>query len=75
MSLSVYGEYKESGSDWLGQIPGHWGARPLKFLGKAIIGLTYSPDDLAEPDEGVAVLRSTNVQNGMIDLKSGVFVN
>jgi len=75
MSLSVYGEYKESGSDWLGEIPSHWEARPLKFLGKAIIGLTYSPDDLAEPGEGVAVLRSTNVQNGRIDLKSVVFVN
>ena len=29
--LKPYAEYKESGLPWLGQVPGHWGQRRMKF--------------------------------------------
>lgn len=32
MASKVYSDYKESGSLWLGQIPGHWSVKKLKFL-------------------------------------------
>lgn len=37
-----YAEYKDSGVEWLGAIPGHWGVTQLKRLGKFITGMTPS---------------------------------
>ena len=28
----AYSEYKDSGVEWLGEIPIHWDSKPLKFL-------------------------------------------
>lgn len=32
MSLPPYPKYKDSGADWLGQIPAHWDVRRLRYL-------------------------------------------
>ena len=55
---------KDSGVDWIGKIPEHWDCVKLKYLGNAIIGLTYSPNDLCDPTEGKLVLRSSNLRDG-----------
>ena len=55
---------KDSGVDWIGEIPEHWDCVKLKYLGNAIIGLTYSPNDLCDPTEGKLVLRSSNLRDG-----------
>jgi type I restriction enzyme, S subunit len=55
---------KDSGIDWIGQIPAHWEVKRLRFLGDAVIGLTYDPKNLCGPDEGILVLRSSNLKNG-----------
>ncbi|ROI14813.1 restriction endonuclease subunit S [Epilithonimonas hominis] len=55
---------KDSGVDWIGEIPEHWDCIKLKFLGNAIIGLTYSPNDLCDSTEGKLVLRSSNLLEG-----------
>ena len=34
MSLPRYGEYKDSGTDWLGEVPSHWQIAPLWTLFK-----------------------------------------
>lgn len=47
----------------------------LKDLGIFKTGLTYSPDNLCEPNEGILVLRSANIQNDKIDLNDCVYVN
>lgn len=52
---------------------GDWKEKKLKSLGKLVTGLTYQPGDVQS--EGLLVLRSSNVQNGMIDLKDKVFVS
>ncbi|MBC8988272.1 restriction endonuclease subunit S [Pedobacter sp. N36a] len=49
-----------------------WKVKELSELGELINGLTYSPDDVRE--EGLLVLRSSNVQNGLIDLNDRVYV-
>lgn len=51
---------------------GEWNFKKLNKLGNLINGLTYSPDDVRE--EGLLVLRSSNVQNGLIDLNDSVYV-
>ena len=64
---------KDSGIDWIGKIPKHWEATPLKFTGLFGNGLTYSPDDVVEND-GVLVLRSSNIQDDMLDLNDTIYV-
>jgi type I restriction enzyme S subunit len=50
-----------------------WEERSLAQIGELIGGLTYSPSDVK--DKGLLVLRSSNIQNGKIDLQDCVFVN
>ena len=64
---------KDSGIEWIGEIPEHWEIRKLKYLGEAIIGLTYSPEEIA--DEGVLVLRASNIKNNKIVFDDNVYVN
>lgn len=69
-----YAEYKDSGLEWLGGIPSHWEIKKLKYLGEAIIGLTYSPDDVVDEGEGTLVLRSSNIQNKRLAFDDNVYV-
>lgn len=54
-------------------IPKNWELKYLGDLGKVINGLTYSPDDIHE--DGVLVLRSSNVLNRSLAFEDNVFVN
>src|SRR5690606_9385529 len=51
---------------------GEWDVKELSELGNLINGLTYSPDDVTE--KGLLVLRSSNIQNGLIDFNDCVYV-
>lgn len=66
---------KNSGVEWLGNVPSYWKIVRLKFLGESFIGLTYSPIDLVDKDEGTFVLRSSNIQNGKFTTDDNVYVN
>jgi type I restriction enzyme S subunit len=65
---------KASGVDWIGDIPEGWGIQPLRFLGSVILGLTYKPEDVSPSDQGVLVLRASNVSNGQLVHADDVFV-
>ena len=65
---------KESGIDWIGQIPEEWEVIKFKYLGDVKQGLTYSPSDIVDNDEGILVLRSGNIQNGVLDFTNNVYV-
>lgn len=75
MNTKPYPKYKASGVEWLGDVPEHWEVKRLKWVGEAIIGLTYSPDDVVNEGDGTLVLRSSNIQNGKIVLNDNVFVS
>ncbi|HBU8455136.1 TPA: restriction endonuclease subunit S, partial [Klebsiella pneumoniae] len=49
-----------------------WVEKELHQLGELISGLTYSPNDVGE--NGLLVLRSSNIQNGRIVLDDNVYV-
>ena len=66
---------KESGISGIGMIPSHYLPTRVKFLGTYRNGLTYSPTDVCDKDEGILVLRSSNIQNGKIVLEDNVYVN
>ncbi len=61
--------------EWLGEVPEHWSIKALKYVATPIIGLTYSPDDVVEESSGTLVLRSSNIQDGMIVLDDNVYVS
>jgi len=57
---------KSSGVEWLGDVPAHWEVRRLRNVGEAIIGLTYDPQDVVGEEDGILVLRASNISNGQI---------
>ena len=55
------------------EIPSSWAWVRLGTIGYTNIGLTYSPRDVSE--EGIIVLRSSNIQNGKMDYEDIVHVS
>jgi type I restriction enzyme S subunit len=68
-------DMKNSGIEWLGMVPEKWRILKLKFIGKSIIGITYSPDNVVDEGNGTLVLRSSNIQKGVLSLKDNVYIN
>jgi len=66
---------KDSGVEWIGEIPEHWEKVKLRYIGEAIIGLTYSPTDVTSEDKGDLVLRSSNIKDGKIIYGNNVYVD
>jgi len=73
--LDLKVKLRDSGVPWLGEIPGHWETKRLKYLGQAIIGLTYAPAEAVMDGSGTLVLRASNVQEQRIVLDDMVFVS
>lgn len=68
--MKIPAGYKDSAA---GIIPQEWEVATLGKLGKVMSGLTYSPNDIS--DTGILVLRSSNIQNGMLCMVDNVYVN
>ena len=65
---------RDSGVEWLGEIPAHWEVKRLKEVGEAETGLTYSPNDVVDEELGVLVLRASNIFGGKIVYHDNVYV-
>lgn len=68
-----YENYKDSGIEWIGEVPSHWEVIPIKRTGSFENGLTYSPTDICD-ENGVLVLRSSNIQNDKLNFEDNVYV-
>jgi type I restriction enzyme S subunit len=66
---------KDSGVEWIGEIPIHWNLIKMKHKGDVIIGLSYSPEDIVDEGEGILVMRSSNVQEGKPSFLDNVYVS
>lgn len=66
---------KDSGIEWIGQIPEDWEVRKIKSLGQYRNGLTYAPEDMCEEFNGTLVLRSSNVKQGKISYGDNIYVS
>jgi len=58
----------------IGPIPTDWEVKKLGELGEILNGLTYSPKDIVDENEGILVLRSSNIQNDNLVFDDNVFV-
>jgi len=59
--------FKDSGIEWLGEIPEHWEVYRLKRLGTIRYGLGEPP---AEKDDGLPFIRATDIYRGKINAEA-----
>jgi type I restriction enzyme S subunit len=66
---------KDSGVEWLGEVPAHWEVKRLKHLTSAItVGIVVEPSKYYVED-GVPALRSLNVKPGKLNLDNLVYIS
>ncbi len=65
---------KDSGIEWIGDVPKNWITIKLKNIGQIRNGLIYSPDEMCDEEEGVLVLRSSNIKDGNLCFEDNVYV-
>lgn len=68
-------QMKDSGIEFIGLIPVNWEIRRMKSLGNVRNGLSYSPQDVTDKENGTLVLRSSNIKNGKLCFTDNVYVS
>ena len=48
MSVTAYSEYKDSGVEWIGEVPSHWAVQSIKWLTPVLRGASPRPIDDAK---------------------------
>ena len=71
MRYKPYREYKNSGVEWLGDIPEHWITPKLKLFITTTKGFAFKSDNFIE--QGVPVVKMSEIKNGTIN-QSSVFL-
>ena len=69
-----YDTYKDSGVQWLGEIPGHWECVRMKYLVSFINGYAFDSKNFLNEGE-VAVYRISDIQNDCISTDNCVYVS
>ena len=72
MSLPRYEKYKDSGVEWLGEVPEHWDLGKLKRLASICYGIGEPP---AYRGDGIPLIRATDIRAGKITPDGIVFVD
>jgi len=55
--MKPYLKYKDSGIEWIGEIPEHWEVTKLKYSDKVIMGQSPNSDDYNDTNEGLPFLQ------------------
>lgn len=67
--FNPYPAYKDSGVEWLGEVPQHWYSARFSRVVMAIRDGTHGTFERV--DTGVPLLSAKNVQNGFLDISEG----
>lgn len=57
-------QMKNSGIEWLGEVPTHWDVVPLKYLVRTSKGVAFKSSDFTE--DGVGVVKASDIKQGSI---------
>lgn len=68
--LNPHVRMKDSGVEWLGEVPEHWEVLKLGHVAKLIGGYAFSAYDFS--DEGLPLVRMNNLRRGKLDLDDSV---
>lgn len=63
---------KDSGIDWIGEIPAHWTVKKLKHLGRIVNGYAFNSSEFSVT--GVRVMKIANIQTMRIDWSDESFI-
>src|SRR3989344_7077266 len=67
MKLKPYPKYKESGVQWIGDVPEGWDVQRGKFQFKVIGGYAFPSEDFVE--EGISLVRIGDISDGTVNLE------
>ncbi|TCH65632.1 restriction endonuclease subunit S [Acinetobacter sp. ANC 4862] len=73
-----YAEYKDSGNEWLGEIPKSWSISRLKYIADIFgrIGFRgYTVDDIVDEGEGALVLSPSNILGDQFSLDKKTYLS
>ena len=65
---------KDSGIDWIGQVPEGWGVKPLKYLVEFKNGYAFDSQNLTIEQTGVKVIRIGDFKSSGIDFNAALNV-
>lgn len=63
---------KDSGIEWLGEIPVHWEVKRLKYIATLKYGLGQPPKQVYD---GLPLIRATNIERGIIIAKGLIYID
>lgn len=72
--MKRYEKYKQSGIDWIGEVPEHWEVTRCRFISRLLHGMSYTPKDVVSEGEGTLVLRASNIQDSKLAFDDNVFI-
>lgn len=72
MSFPRYEKYKDSGVEWLGEVPEHWDVKKIKYISNKIIDGAHLTPTYVE--NGIPFLRVTDIQTKAINLDDVKFI-
>ena len=68
MSFPRFPEYKDSGVEWLGEVPGHWQVKALKnVISRIESGVSVNAIDTPAAVGEIGVLKTSCVYRGWFD--------
>lgn len=76
--MKRYKEYKDSGVEWIGEIPSHWGKSKIKHVASIFgrIGFRgYTVEDIVDEGEGAITLSPSNILNQRIVLDKKTYLS
>lgn len=65
---------KDSGVEWLGEVPEHWQSTKLKHIANKIIDAEHKTADYTDTGEFL-VCRTTNIKGGQLQLEGGKYTD
>ena len=69
MSFPRYAKYKDSGVEWLGEVPEHWSTMPLKAVATVDNSGCYGEEPNDESDDSIPVATTAQISaNGRFDV-------
>jgi len=69
---------KDSGVEWIGEIPSHWDKTKVKYVTEIFgrIGYRgYTTDDIVDEGEGVVTISPSNIKNDIFNLDSVTYLS
>ena len=73
--LNPHAPLKHSGIEWLGDVPEHWKVLAFRRIVKRVVVGIAEAATHAYAEEGVPIVRSTNIKSGTIDESDMLFIN